>query len=133
MVLKNAERSMLSAKSQALKPAGLTLAQYVALDALEAQPGLAAASLARACLVTPQAIMVVLKAMDEQGLIVRSPHPRHANVLELRLTDVGREALRNGRELVAPVEQRLNEAIPGEDAQVLTELLERVIKAAAPC
>jgi DNA-binding MarR family transcriptional regulator len=133
MVLKHAEQSMLSAKSQALKPAGLTLAQYVALDALEAQPGLAAASLARACLVTPQAIMVVLKAMDEQGLIVRSPHPRHANVLELRLTDVGREALRNGRELVAPVEQRLNEAIPGEDAQVLTELLERVIKAAAPC
>jgi DNA-binding MarR family transcriptional regulator len=133
MVLKHAERSMLSAKSHALKPAGLTLAQYVALDALEAQPGLAAASLARACLVTPQAIMVVLKAMDEQGLIVRSPHPRHENVLELRLTDVGREALRNGRELVAPVEQRLNEAIPGQDAQVLTELLERVIKAASPC
>ncbi len=133
MVLKHAERSMLSAKSQALKPAGLTLAQYVALDALEAQPGLTAASLARACLVTPQAIMVVLKAMDEQGLVVRSPHPRHENVLELRLTDVGREALRNGRELVAPVEQRLNEAVPGEDAQVLTELLERVIKAASPC
>ncbi len=133
VVLKHAERSMLSAKSQALKPAGLTLAQYVALDALDAQPGLTGASLARACLVTPQAIMVVLKAMDEQGLIVRSPHPRHENVLELHLTDVGREALRNGRELVAPVEQRLNEAIPGEDAQVLTELLERVIKAASPC
>lgn len=131
-VLKHAEQAMLRAKSQALKPAGLTLAQYVALDALEAEPGITAASLARVCLVTPQAMMVVLKAMDEQGLVLRSAHPRHPNVLELRLTDVGREALQNALELVAPVEQRLNRAIPAEDAQVLTALLERVIEASAP-
>jgi DNA-binding MarR family transcriptional regulator len=131
MVLKHAEQSMLRAKSQALKPAGLTLAQYVALDALDAESGVAAASLARACMVSPQAIMVVLKAMDEQGLIARSAHPRHQNVLELRLTDVGREALHNARELVAPIERRLHEAIPPADAQVLTGLLERVIAASA--
>jgi DNA-binding MarR family transcriptional regulator len=131
MVLKRAEQSMLRAKSHALKPAGLTLAQYVALDALEAEPGITAASLARACLVTPQAIMVVLKAMDEQGLIERSAHPRHPSVLELRLTDVGREALDIGRELVAPVEQRLAQAVSAEDARVLSELLERVIKASS--
>jgi DNA-binding MarR family transcriptional regulator len=132
MALKRAEQSMLSAKSQALKPAGLTLAQYVALDALESHPDIAAASLARACLVSPQAMMVVLKAMDEQGLIVRSAHPRHVNVLELRLTDVGREALQAGRELVAPIERRLDNAIPRKDAEVLTSLLERIIDATAP-
>ena len=120
---------MLSAKSQALKPAGLTLAQYVALDALETHPGIAAASLARTCLVSPQAMMVVLKAMDEQGLIVRSAHPRHANVLELRLSDVGREALQNGRELIAPIERRLNEVVSAKDAEILTPLLERIIDA----
>jgi DNA-binding MarR family transcriptional regulator len=129
MALKRAEQSMLSAKSQALKPAGVTLAQYVALEALETHPGIAAASLARACLVSPQAMMVVLKAMEEQGLIVRSPHPRHPNVLELRVTDVGREALQHGRELVAPVERRLDEAITPEDGELLTPLLERIIDA----
>ena len=129
MLLKRAEQSMLRAKGAALKPAGLTLAQYVALDALDAEPGITAASLARACLVTPQAIMVVLKAMDDQGLIVRSPHPRHPNVLEVRLTAVGREALSNSRQLVAPVEQRLNDAIPPEDARTLKLLLTHVIEA----
>jgi DNA-binding MarR family transcriptional regulator len=130
MALKRAEQSMLGAKTQALKPAGVTLAQYVALDALETDPGITAASLARACLVSPQAMMVVLKAMDEQGLIVRSPHPRHPNVLELRLTDVGREALQHGRELVAPIERRLDEAIAPRDAATLTRLLERIIDVA---
>ncbi len=42
----------------------------------------------------------------------------------------GREALHNARELVAPVEQRLNEAVPAEGALALTELLTRVIEAA---
>jgi DNA-binding MarR family transcriptional regulator len=127
MVLKRAEQSLLRAKASALKPAGLTLAQYVALCELESQPGITGASLARACLVTPQAMMVVLKAMHEQGLVDRTPHPRHANVLELHLTDVGREALEGARRLVEPVEQRLHKALPPKDAAVLTELLTRVI------
>lgn len=129
MVLKRAEQSMLRAKAAALKPAGLTLAQYVALDALDAEPGMTAASLARACLVTPQAMMVVLKAMDEQGLIARAAHPRHANVLELRLTEVGHEALHNARESVAPVGQRLDDAVGADGALALVALLTRIIEA----
>lgn len=129
MVLKRAEQSLLRVKSAAIKPAGLTLAQYVALTELDAQPGITGATLARACLVTPQAMMVVLKAMDEQGLIERSTHPRHPNVLELHLTDVGREALHAARQLAEPVEQRLHNALPPRDVKVLTELLTRVIDA----
>jgi DNA-binding MarR family transcriptional regulator len=129
MVLKRAEQSLLRAKGAAIKPAGLTLAQYVALSELDAQPGITGATLARACLVTPQAMMVVLKAMDEQGLIQRSAHQRHPNVLELHLTAVGREALHAARRLVEPVEQRLQDALPAQDAEVLTELLTRVIDA----
>jgi hypothetical protein len=46
-VLKRAEQALLRAKSAALKPAGLTLAQYVALTELDRQPGITGASLAR--------------------------------------------------------------------------------------
>jgi DNA-binding MarR family transcriptional regulator len=77
-------------------------------------------------------MMVVLKAMHEQGLVERTPHPRHANVLELHLTDVGREALSAARRLVEPIEQRLDEALPPADAAVLTELLTRVITETEP-
>ena len=130
IVLKRAEQTLLRAKSAALKPIGLTLAQYVALAELERQSGITAATLARACLVTPQAMMVVLKAMDEQGLIARSPHPRHPNVLELHITDAGREALDIGQQQVAPLERRVIETFSPKERDTLATLLNRLIAAA---
>jgi DNA-binding MarR family transcriptional regulator len=127
ITLKRAEQTLLRAKSTALKPAGLTVAQYVALTELDAHPGVTGATLARACLVSPQAMMVVLKGMEEQGLIKRSPHLRHPNVLEVHVTGVGREALHTARELLEPLERRLSEALPGKDAGRLVELLTRIV------
>ncbi len=128
-MLKRAEQALLRAKTAALKPAGLTLAQYVALTELHQQPGITGASLARASLVTPQAMMVVLKSLEEQGLIIRSPHPRHPNVLELHITDAGREALNEGRQQVEPVERRVIDAFSPEELDTLTALLTRWIEA----
>jgi DNA-binding MarR family transcriptional regulator len=129
MILKRAEQAMLRAKSAVLKPVGLTLAQYVALVELDRQPGITAASLARTCLVTPQAMMVVLKTMEEQGLVSRSAHARHPNVLELRITDVGREALHAARERVLPVERRVLDAFSSKELEALRALLCRFIEA----
>jgi hypothetical protein len=57
MLVKRAEQAMVRAKSAALKSVGLTPSQYVALFELDQQPGITAATLARACLVTPQAMI----------------------------------------------------------------------------
>jgi DNA-binding MarR family transcriptional regulator len=129
MVLKRAEQTLLRAKSAALKPVGLTLAQYVALAELDRQPGITGATLARACLVTPQAMMVVLKAMEEQGLISRSAHPRHLNVLELHITDTGRETLHAGNQQVEPVERKVLDAFSPKELETLAALLNRLIAA----
>jgi DNA-binding MarR family transcriptional regulator len=131
-LLKQAEQALLRSKNAALKPVGLTLAQYVALGELERQPGIAAASLARACLVSPQAMMVVLKSMEQQGLIERIAHPRHANVLELHPTDVGREALHAARIAVEPVERRVYDAFSAKELTALSGLLARLVGAIGP-
>jgi DNA-binding MarR family transcriptional regulator len=127
MLVKRAEQTMVRIKSAALKSVGLTPAQYVALVELEQQPGITAATLARACLVTPQAMMILLKTMDQQGLITRSAHPRHPNVLELHMTDVGREALRDARERVDPIEQRVFGAFSAKELAAFREFLFRFI------
>jgi DNA-binding MarR family transcriptional regulator len=108
MLLKRAEQAMLRSKNAALKPIGLTLGQYVALSQLESQQGITAATLARACFVSPQAMMILLKAMEQQGLIGRRAHPRHTHVLELNITEVGLEALHAGRTRLAPLEKRVS-------------------------
>jgi DNA-binding MarR family transcriptional regulator len=129
MLVKRAEQAMVRSKSAALRSVDLTPAQYVALVELDQQPGITAATLARACLVTPQAMMILLKTMDQQGLITRSAHPRHPNVLELHMTDVGREALREARERVDPIEERVFGAFSPKDLAVFRELLSRFIEA----
>ena len=129
MLVKRAEQAMIRAKSAALKFVGLTPAQYVALLELDQQPGITAATLARSCLVTPQAMMILLKTMEQQGLISRSPHPRHPNVLELHMTDVGRKALQAARERIDPIEQGVFGVFSERDLAVFRELLSRFIDA----
>jgi len=131
-LLKQAEQALLRAKNAALKPIGLTLAQYVALGELDRQPGIAAASLSRGCLVSPQAMMIVLKTMEQQGLISRLPHPRHANVLELHINDVGREALHAARAAIGPVERRVYDAFTAKELAGLSALLTRFVQAIEP-
>ena len=129
MLVKRAEQAMIRAKSAALKFVGLTPAQYVALVELDQQPGITAATLARSCLVTPQAMMILLKTMEQQGLISRSPHPRHPNVLELHMTNVGREALQAARERIDPIEEGVFGVFSERDLAVFRELLSRFIDA----
>ena len=129
MLVKRAEQAMVRAKSTVLKSVGLTPSQYVALFELDRQPGITAATLARACLVTPQAMMILLKTMEQQGLITRSPHPRHPSVLELHMTEVGREALHAARERVDPIERRVFGVFSPKDQVVFREFLSRFIEA----
>jgi DNA-binding MarR family transcriptional regulator len=129
MLVKRAEQAMIRAKSAALKVVGLTTAQYVALVELDQHPGVTAATLARACLVTPQAMMILLKTMEQQGLITRSSHPRHPSVLELHMTEVGREALHTARERVDPIERRVFGAFSPKDEVAFRGFLSRFIEA----
>jgi DNA-binding MarR family transcriptional regulator len=128
-LLKRSELTLLRAKSAAVKTAGLTLPQYVALTELAERPGITGAELARACLVTPQAMMVVLKATEEQGLVKRTQHPLHQTVLEIHLTSVGREALSSARKCAEPIEQRIAKALSKEEVETLRGLLRRCIEA----
>lgn len=128
-LLKRAEQALLRAKSAAVKPIGLTLPQYVALAELEQRPGMTGAQLARACLVSPQAMMVVLRATEEQGLVERRLHARHQTVLEVYLTDAGREALGSARRRVEPIERRITDALSAEEIATLRALLARCIEA----
>jgi DNA-binding MarR family transcriptional regulator len=129
MLVKRAEQTMVRAKSAVLKSVGLTPSQYVALFELDQQPGITAATLARACLVTPQAMMILLKTMEQQGLITRLSHPRHPSVLELHMTEVGREALHSARERVDPIERRVLGVFSAKDMVAFRELLSRFIAA----
>lgn len=127
--IKRTEQALMAAKSAALKDDGLTVAQYAALLALSDNPGISGAALARACLVTPQAMAAVLKHLEERGLIARSAHPYHQKMLETRLTEAGTETLRSADERAVRIERRIADALTPGERDTLRDLLARCVTA----
>lgn len=123
--LKRVEQELMAAKHAALRPLGLTVPQYVALYAIGEQPGISAAALARACLVTPQTIATVLANLEAKTLITRQPHPWHHNVAEVQLTDDGRRLLEQADAEVVAIERGLANAYSAKERALLIELLAR--------
>ncbi|GAA4610147.1 MarR family transcriptional regulator [Actinoallomurus liliacearum] len=127
--LKRVEQELMAAKHAAVKVAGLTVPQYAVLYALAGNPGMSGAALARACLVTPQAMTGVLKNLEDRGLVERARHPWHRNVLETRITEEGRAALEKADARASAIERRVFEEFSAEERDLLRALLARFAKA----
>lgn len=124
--IKRTEQELMSAKNAAVRAAGLTVPQYAALYALDGNPGMSAAALARACLVTPQAMTVVLRNLEDHALVERTPHEWHRHIKEVRLTDAGRAALAAADERAVTVERAIAAALTTDERATLRDLLKRV-------
>ncbi len=125
--LKRAEQALAAAKYAALRPADLTVPQYAALLYLEENPGISAAALARACGVTPPTMTTVLKNLQEQGLIERTPHEWHKNILETRLTAKGEQVMAAADARAVRVERGLAAEFSDEERETLIALLARCV------
>ena len=101
------ERVVRRQLDEGLKPHGLTTPQYTTLSILRSPGVLSNARLARRALITPQSMSQILGALEEKGLIVRTPDPEHGRILQVKLSAAGREVLRACDRVVDDVEQRM--------------------------
>ena len=92
-LLRQAWQVLSGAMEMALRPHGLTVAQYGVLSVLAREPGASGADLARACSTTAQAMNGVLATLEREALIERRPHPTHGRILQATLTSEGRQRL----------------------------------------
>jgi DNA-binding MarR family transcriptional regulator len=125
--LKRADQALSATKAAVLKPAGVTVPQYSALLHLSLNPGISAAALARLCGVTPPTMNTVLNNLQDRGLIERTPHEWHRNVLETRLTDEGRAVMADADTRAVRVERALAAEFTGEERTTLVALLGRCV------
>ena len=88
------ERRIRAQLDAALEHHGITTTQYMALSELRLRDGLSSAQLARIAFVTPQAMNLVVRELEQRTLIRRRPHPGHGRVLCASLTRRGTTLLR---------------------------------------
>jgi len=107
-LLQQAHHAFASAMDAALRPFGLSRAQFGTLSVVVRQPGLSAADLARAVMVTPQAINLLVTALERDGLIERRPHATHGRILEIHPTKQGVRRLGEAYPVVIEIEDRIS-------------------------
>lgn len=122
-LLKRAQSALGTALSKALSEHGTTLPQYAVLVALDEEPGLSNADLARRAFITPQSMNQVLRELEARQLVLRQPHPAHGRLLPAHLTAQGDRVLRACRRAVDAVEKRmLDRLTPGQRRQLVVSL-----------
>lgn len=124
-LLKRAQHAMRTRIDDTLRPLKLTAPQFAVLAAVDVDPGLSNAELARLAFVTAPTMQGILTNLERDGLLARTPHPQHGRILRSELTDRGREALQQARQQVEEVERLLADALGREDAVRFADMLSR--------
>lgn len=128
-LVKRTQLAVRSAMEAALSRHGVTMAQYAALAALEAEPGLSNADLSRRAFVTPQTMSAVVADLELAGAVQRAPHPAHGRVREVRLTAGGRAVVHDCHAAAAAVHRRMLVGFDGDEVDRLREALRRCTEA----
>lgn len=102
--VKRVQHALRTRVDEALRPLGLTAPQYAVLSAIELDPGISNAALARAAFVTPQTMQGIVSNLERSGLLRRTADPAHGRILRGELTPRGRKALGQAHALVTEIE-----------------------------
>lgn len=122
-LLRQAQHAFAKAMEQRLHDHGLTRAQFGVLSVLVADPGLSAADLARAAMVTPQATNLIVSTLERQGLIRRQQHPSRGRVLQLFATDEGAQRVRDAYPTVIELEDSIAAGLAPRQLAVIRKWL----------
>ncbi|MDT5012114.1 MAG: hypothetical protein QOH57_3731 [Mycobacterium sp.] len=122
-LVKRVQQSLRRSCDAALKPTGLSMAQYAVLRALADHPEASASELARLCFVTRQSLQDVLGGLRASGLVEPAQSPPKGRAQALRLTSSGRQRLTASDAAVWRVQAAMLQGIPLTRRRELAVLL----------
>jgi DNA-binding MarR family transcriptional regulator len=122
-LVKRVQQGLRRRCDSALKPTGLSMAQYSALRALDEHPDASAAELARLCFVTRQSLQDVLAGLRADGLVENADGPSRGRSRSLALTRLGSRRLSAAHDAVFGVEAEMLQGISTRDRRKAAEIL----------
>jgi DNA-binding MarR family transcriptional regulator len=106
-----------------LRPLGIGLAEFVCMRNISMWPDQSNAELARRANVTPQAMSLVLRALEDRALIARPEAVPSGRSLPARLTRKGAALLKRAEKSVQVADARLLDALTPAERNELKRLL----------
>jgi DNA-binding MarR family transcriptional regulator len=109
--------------ASALEPVGLSFPQYICMRILSRFPDRSNAELARDTGVSPQAMNMVIRSLEERGLVMRPAAVASGRSLPAKLTRAGVEVLERTDTGVRAAEQRLMAGLSAEQRREFRTIL----------
>lgn len=106
-VLKQVHATLRTAMDESLRPMDLTVPQYACLELLGRDPGQSSSELARRAFVSRQSMNLVLRRLQERGLLTRPDQALHGRALPSVLTRDGQAVLRRASSVVRAAEKQV--------------------------
>lgn len=106
-----------------LEPMGLSFPQYICMRILSKYPGRSNAELARYTNVTPQAMNMVLRGLEDRDLVTRPATVASGRSLPAELTREGREILTRTDSGVRAAERKLMAHLSAEQRREFKRIL----------
>ena len=128
--IRTADQVVTQTKEQKMRDYGITTAQHAALAVLSDHDDVTSAELARLCGVTPQTMNSTVGRLEGRGLVARKPHPTHRTLIEISLTDEGRELFRRADAGATELDTLLSSVLSSGERATLVDLLSRVTRQA---
>jgi DNA-binding MarR family transcriptional regulator len=120
----NALRSEVTAT--VLDPLGLAFPQYICMRILSRFPNRSNADLARDTNVSPQAMNMVLRGLEERGLVTRPASVSSGRSLPAQLTGEGKELLKRTDAGVKAAEGRVMAGLTSEQRRQFMQILSSI-------
>src|ERR1700756_1603902 len=117
------ERRLRARLDEELRLIGVSTPEYVTLSLLRERDGLSCAQLARWALVTPQAMNLVISALERRKLVRRRQDPKHRRVLRASVTAKGLETLDRCDQSVDRIESDMLRDLPPETVELVRSAL----------
>jgi DNA-binding MarR family transcriptional regulator len=127
-LLRQAQAATRLTMERALADLGVTTPQFVVLTMLKAYPGLSGADLARVALLTPQTVGVIIRNLERDGAIRKTPHPIHGRVLQWTLTKRGAALLDKCRRHAQTIERRLAAGLSAQAQATIRRWLAKIAR-----
>lgn len=126
------ERRIRAHLDEELARHGITTTEYMALSELRLRDGPSSAQLARIAFVSAQAMNLVIRGLEQRGLVRRRPDPRGGRILRVGLTRAGLTTLRRCDRALDEIEQVMLAALDEQDRKTLADHLAECARALHP-
>jgi DNA-binding MarR family transcriptional regulator len=125
-LLAQANAAVRLALDRAFADLNVTVPQFSVLTMIDTYPGVSGADLARLTLLTPQTINLIVKNLERDGLIVKTPDDVHGRVIRIETTAKGRQLRLKCRTRADAIEKQMANDLKEIEQRVIRRWLVRV-------